>query len=547
MKAGSARDDIVLNGIGVSEGCGVGRAVLLEDICLDYSGVKYISAEKEKARLEKAIEAFAAKAEKEAKELRKSAGEKAAEIPEGHLTILNDPLVRLQLEAAIDGKAVAEAAVDYVCSELYNRLANVDDEIISQRADDIKDIKESLIGILLGVKGADIASAPKGSILIAREFTPSVICRINSKNVRAIIAETGADTSHAAILARTMGIPAAFSVLNARQIINNGDKLIVDGFTGKVITEPGEAEIIEYEKKQNAFLKEQQGMKAFFNMPAANESGADIRVCGNIGNAAQAQSVIQNGGEGVGLFRTEFLFMNKKREPSEEEQLEAYSSVAKAMNGREVIIRTLDIGGDKTVDYLKTEKENNPLLGLRAIRYCLKNSPIYKKQLRAILRAAYFGNVKLLLPLITTPEEVRFSKRLINECAAELDGIGISYRIPPLGIMIETPSAALISDLLATEADFFSIGTNDLTGYIMAADRGNSAVCPLSDVFQPAVLRAIETTVKNAKRAKIPVAVCGEAAADERLIPKLVEWGVDSLSVSPSLILRTKQAVFGCK
>ncbi|MBQ1451606.1 MAG: phosphoenolpyruvate--protein phosphotransferase, partial [Clostridia bacterium] len=243
----------------------------------------------------------------------------------------------------------------------------------------------------------------------------------------------------------------------------------------------------------------------------------------------------------------EFLFMDRDREPTEEEQFEAYSTVAKAMDGKEVIIRTLDIGGDKAIDYLKIDREDNPFLGFRAVRYCLKNKDLYKKQLRALLRAAYYGDVKIMIPLVTSLDEVKGVKDLIEECVAELEAEGTPYKRAPLGVMIETPSAAIISDLLAKEVEFFSIGTNDLTGYTMAVDRGNANVSHLYDTFQPAVLRAIEMTIKNAKAAGIMVGMCGEAAADENLIPKLVELGLDEFSVTPSSILATRRAICECE
>ena len=323
--------------------------------------------------------------------------------------------------------------------------------------------------------------------------------------------------------------------------------MIADGFKGKVLLNPTPTQLNEYTKKQTAYLKEKESLNEYFGKQTVTKSGAVKKVYGNIGKAEDAQNVIQNGGEGIGLFRTEFLFMDRAHEPTEQEQFEAYSTVAKAMDGKEVIIRTLDIGGDKAIDYLSIEKEDNPFLGHRAIRYCLDNPQLFKTQLRAILRAAQFGDIKIMLPLVTTVDEVRRAKAVIAECADELKNEGLRYRLAPVGVMIETPSAALISDLLAKEVEFFSIGTNDLTGYTMAVDRGNAAVSNLYDVTQPSVLRAIEMTVKNAKAAGIQVGMCGEAAADERLIPKLVEWGLDEFSVTPSSILQTRKLICECE
>ena len=317
----------------------------------------------------------------------------------------------------------------------------------------------------------------------------------------------------------------------------------VDGFKGNVIVSPSNDDIKEFENKQEAYLKDKESLKQYFGKPTVTKSGIKKLVYGNIGKAEDVQSVIQNSGEGIGLFRTEFLFMDRQNEPSEEEQFEAYSTVAKAMDGKEVIIRTLDVGGDKDIPYLNIEKEENPFLGHRAIRYCLDNKELFKKQLRALLRASVYGNIKIMLPLVTCVEEVRQAKALIEECKEELKSEGKEYRSVDVGIMVETPAAVFISDILAREVKFFSIGTNDLTGYTMAVDRGNAKVERLYDVFQPSVLRAIETTIKNAKAAGIQVGMCGEAAADTKLIPYLIEWGLDEFSVSSGSILQTRKTI----
>lgn len=345
------------------------------------------------------------------------------------------------------------------------------------------------------------------------------------------------------ILARAMGIPAVLSVVNATEAVKDGMQVIVDGFKGKIITDPTEKETHDYLAKQEAFLTEKESLKAYIGRETITSDGVKKAVYANIGKPEDVQNVLQNGGEGIGLFRTEFLFMDRAAEPTEEEQFEAYSTVARAMNGKEVIIRTLDIGGDKYIPYLNIEKEENPFLGHRAIRYCLDNPELYKKQLKAILRASVYGNIKIMLPLVTCLEEVNGAKMLIAECENELKAQGMQYKSVPLGVMIETPSAVLISDMLAKEVDFFSIGTNDLTGYTMAVDRGNANVSRLYDTFQPSVLRAIEMTIKNAKKAGIQVGMCGEAAADSRLIPKLIEWGLDEFSVSPGSILQTRKTI----
>lgn len=537
----------MLQGIGASRGFGIGKAVLIEDINLDYSAVKYTDAESEKARLAKAVEDFVAETKAMAAALKTSAGAKEAEILEGHITMLGDPMMLSQMQEKIEGGSVAEAAADNVLQMFYEMFAGIEDEMMRQRASDVKDIKDSLLRILLGLKSVDIAAVPKGSILVAKDFTPSMTSQIKKENVAAIITEIGGVTSHSAILARAMGIPAVLSVRDCTEIIDDGDLLIADGFKGEVLTEPTADQIREYTEKQQAYLKEKESLNIYFNKPTVTKSGVVKKVYGNIGKAEDAQNVLQNGGEGIGLFRTEFLFMDRDHAPTEEEQLEAYATVAKAMDEKEVIIRTLDIGGDKDIPYLQIEKEDNPFLGHRAIRYCLDNQALFKTQIRALLRAAFFGDIKIMLPLVTCLEEVRAAKALVEQCAAELESEGLRFKRVPVGVMIETPSAALISDLLAKEVDFFSIGTNDLTGYTMAVDRGNAKVAALYDTFQPAVLRAIEMTIKNAKRAGIMVGMCGEAAANTDLIPKLIAWGLDEFSVTPSSILQTRKTICECE
>jgi len=533
----------MLRGIGASQGYGIGNAVIINDVNLDYSNIKFTDAENEKSRLNKAVEKFTEETRELAESVKSSAGEKEAEIIEGHLVMLNDPFMLSQMQDNIDAGSIAEKAVDTVCSMFIDIFSAADDELTRQRASDVKDIRDNLLKILLNVNCVDISSVSKNSVLIAKDFTPSMTSQIKKENVSAIITEVGGITSHSAILARAMGIPAVLSVVDALNKIADGETVIADGFKGKIFTSPSDAQLDEYKQKQNEYLAQKESLNAYSGKETITKDGVKKAVYANIGKPEDVQNVLQNSGEGVGLFRTEFLFMDRASEPTEEEQFEAYSTVAKAMDGKEVIIRTLDIGGDKDIPYLSIEKEENPFLGHRAIRYCLDNPNLFKKQLRAILRAAVYGNIKIMLPLITTVDEIRNAKELIDECKKELKDEHVDYADVSVGIMIETPSAVLISDILAKEVDFFSIGTNDLTGYTMAVDRGNAKVSSLYNPFQPSVMRAIEMTVKNAKKAGIPVGMCGEAAADTQMIPHLIEWGLDEFSVSPGSILQTRKTI----
>ncbi len=537
----------MLKGIGASQGYGIGNAVVINDADIDYSAAIYSGAESEKSRLAVAVERYTEKTRTLIKELRVGAGEHEAQILEGHLVMLNDPFLLAQINDGIDGGAVAEASVDCVCTMFINMLSGSDDRITQQRATDVKDLRDSLLRLLLGVESIDIAAVPEGSVLVAKDFTPSMTSQLNSKNVAAIISQVGGVTSHSAILTRAMGIPAVLSVPDAVENIHAGDKLIVDGREGTVIINPTDEQLAHYKNKQYRFEKEKEDLKKYLSRPTVTMSGMRTKVYGNIGRTQDAQNVLLNGGEGIGLFRTEFLFMDRTSAPSEEEQYEAYSNVAKVMDGREIIIRTMDIGGDKMVSYLDLGREDNPFLGHRGIRYCLDNPELFKTQIRAILRSAVFGDIKVMLPLVTTVEEVLAAKEMIDVCREELDRNSIAYRDVPVGVMIETPAAVLISCELAREVDFFSIGTNDLTGYTMAVDRGNAAVAHLYDPARLSVMRAIQMTIKNAHSAGIMVGMCGEAAADERIIPKLTEWGLDEFSVSPSSILQTRRCICRCR
>lgn len=536
----------MLNGIGASQGYGIGSAIKLGDVNLDYSNVEYTNATNEKDRLESAVNKFVKETLKLIKQLKKSAGESEAAILDGHIAMLKDPFMQSQIQDYINQGCVVEKAVDSVCAQYIDMFSAVDDELTRQRVADITDIRDGMLKILLDAEDIDISKIPVNSVVVTKELTPTMVSQFDKNKVCAIVAETGGTTSHSAILTRAMGIPLVLSVENAMQTIAENQEVIVDGFEGVVIPSPNASVRQEYEAKQQLFLEEKEIFKQYVNKPTVTKSGSVRKVYGNIGRVEDVEFVVQNGGEGIGLFRTEFLFMDRNSQPTEDEQFEAYSSVAKAMNGKEVIIRTLDIGGDKEIPYLNIEKEDNPFLGYRAIRYCLDKKPLFKSQIKAILRAGVYGDVKLMLPLVSTVDEVVQAKALIAECESELDELGVEYKSVSVGIMIETPSAALISDLLAKEVDFFSIGTNDLVGYVMAVDRGNSNVSYLYDVTQNAVLRLIKSVITNAKEAGIMVGMCGEGASDTRLIPQLVQWGLDEFSVTPSAILQTRKYICEC-
>ncbi|HIW84894.1 MAG TPA: phosphoenolpyruvate--protein phosphotransferase [Candidatus Eubacterium faecipullorum] len=537
------------SGVAVSEGYGIGKAVVIKEARPDYSGVAFSTAEKECARLDSAVAEYTAQTKALIEALKKEAGEKNAQILEGHLVMLADPFMIGQMKENINAASVpAEKAVDEVCSMFCAMFSAAEDELTRQRGTDVNDIKNSLLKILLGIEEVDISRVPAGSVLITSDFTPSMTSKINPQNVEAIIGEVGGVTSHSAIIARAMGIPCVLGVADADHIFAPGEELIVDALKGVVIASPSAGDVQKYTALKEQEQQERLLLKEYINKPTVTKSGVKKAVYANIAKAQDVHSAVVNGAEGIGLFRTEFLYMDREDAPSEEEQFEAYSAVAKAMGGREVIIRTLDVGGDKHIPYLQIEKEENPFMGLRAIRYCLKDTALFKTQLKALLRAACFGNIKIMLPLVCTVEEVQSAKALLLECMQELDAQGTEYKKDiKLGIMMETPAAVFVADELAAESDFFSIGTNDLTGYTMAADRGNREVSYLYDSNNPAVLKAIQRIIESAKKAGIPVGMCGEAAADRNMIPKLIEWGLDEFSVSSSAILKTRKAICTCE
>lgn len=531
-------------GTGVSEGYGIGKAVVIKEVNLDYSDAVYSGADNECARLDSAVNAYTEATKALVEDLKSRAGEKNAEILEGHLVMLADPFMIGQMKEAVSSGSVAEEAVDTVTTMFHQIFSAAPDELTRQRATDVNDIKNSLLKILLGKEETDISSVEKGSVLVACDFTPSMTSQINPENVEAIIGEVGGVTSHSAIIARAMGIPCVLGIKNAESAFENGESVVVDAVKGEVITDPSEEDLAKYKKLKEQEQQERLMLREYINKPTVTKNGIKKAVYANIAKAEDVHNAVVNGAEGIGLFRTEFLYMDRTEAPSENEQFEAYSTVAKAMGGKEVIIRTLDVGGDKNIDYLQIEKEENPFLGLRAIRYCLKNTELFKVQLKALLRAACYGNIKIMLPLVCSVDEVIKTKELLEECKAELKEQGVQYKDDmSVGIMVETPAAVFCADELAKVADFFSIGTNDLTGYTMAADRGNREISYLYDAKNPAVLKAIEITIKSAVNAHIPVGMCGEAAADPEMIPKLVEWGLDEFSVSSSRILKTRKII----
>lgn len=535
---------MIYKGIAGAEGIGIGKALVVCEQTLDYSHVVFSGAENETNRLQAAIAAFCEKVTAMQKKLTASVGEKQAEILNGQIMMIQDPFMTSQMQDFIAGGQCAEAAVDAVCNMYIEMFSSVEDDLTRQRATDIRDMRARLLGILLGQTEVDLSDLPPETVLVAHDFTPSMTANMQKEHIVGILSESGSKTSHSAILARSLELPAVMSVENICTVLENGDTVIVDGTRGEVVVRPAQGILEAYASKREQLKMEKQALHAFAGKKTVTADGKQLAVYANIGKPDDVPAVLQNDGEGVGLFRTEFLFMDRTALPSEEEQFAAYRAVATQMQGKEVIIRTLDVGGDKDIPYLHMEKEENPFLGHRAVRYCLDNPEIYKVQLRALLRASAYGNIKIMLPLVTTVSEVRRVRELLESIKAELRRENIKFRDNiPVGVMIETPAAAMTADLLAKEADFFSIGTNDLTQYTMAVDRGNSKVSALYSHYNPAVLRLIKQTAEAANRAGIPVGMCGEAAGDKAFIPLLIAFGLHEFSVTPAAVLPTRKTV----
>lgn len=535
---------MIYKGIAGAEGIGIGKALVVCEQTLDYSHVVFSGAENETNRLQAAIAAFCEKVTAMQKKLTASVGEKQAEILNGQIMMIQDPFMTSQMQDFIAGGQCAEAAVDAVCNMYIEMFSSVEDDLTRQRATDIRDMRARLLGILLGQTEVDLSDLPPETVLVAHDFTPSMTANMQKEHIVGILSECGSKTSHSAILARSLELPAVMSVENICTLLENGDTVIVDGTRGEAVVRPAQGILEAYASKREQLKMEKQALHAFAGKKTVTADGKQLAVYANIGKPDDVSAVLQNDGEGVGLFRTEFLFMDRTALPSEEEQFAAYRAVATQMQGKEVIIRTLDVGGDKDIPYLHMEKEENPFLGHRAVRYCLDNPEIYKVQLRALLRASAYGNIKIMLPLVTTVSEVRRVRELLESTKAELRKENIEFRDNiPVGVMIETPAAAMTADLLAKEADFFSIGTNDLTQYTMAVDRGNSKVSALYSHYNPAVLRLIKQTAEAANRAGIPVGMCGEAAGDKAFIPLLIAFGLHEFSVTPAAVLPTRKTV----
>jgi phosphotransferase system enzyme I (PtsI) len=534
-----------MKGLGVSPGIGIGKAFIIDKGPINIIKNYVNDAEKELDRLMTAFET----AKEQLKELYISSidelGEKEAQIFKSHEMMLEDDTFISDVENRIKEEGVnAEFALNETSNVYIEMFQNIEDEYLRERSEDIKDVMNRVIRILMGITSIDFSHLEENSIIVAKDLTPSDTAQIDRTKVAAMITEMGGKTSHAAIIARIMGIPTVVGLNNIIDKIKAGDTVICDGRTGKVLINPNAKQLFHFNKKKNKEDEIKNELRNQIGLPSVTKDGFKVSLSANIGTPNDVDMVLENDAEGIGLFRSEFIFMNRDHQPTEDEQFEQYKEVLTKMGDKPVIIRTLDIGGDKNVPYIDIPKEMNPFLGYRAIRLCLGNVEVFRTQLRAILRASVYGNVKIMIPMISTMKELKDSKKILQQAKDELQKEGIKFKNDiEIGTMIEIPSAAIISDLLAKEVDFFSIGTNDLIQYTMAVDRMNSKLSYLYSQYHPALLRLIKGIIDNAHNAGIWVGMCGEAAGDPKLIPVLVGMGLDEFSMNAPSILRARYIV----
>lgn len=534
----------MIKGIAASKGYAVGKVFIKKDIKIKINNLKIENINEEMIKLEGALEKTRYQLEFLREKIEKEVGKEESLVFESHQLILEDPEFVDKAKEMIKKDSIsADFAIDSIKKELVAVMESIDDEYMRERAADIKDVSDRIIRNLLGIQG-EVSISENNTIVVAHDLTPSDTAQLDKSKVCAFLTNIGGRTSHSAIMARTMEIPAIVGMNNITSLVKDGDTLLVDGVNGVVVINPSELQINEFEVKIKQFKEEKEKLKQLKDVKIYDKNNRHIEVCGNIGSPDDVSQVLENGGDGVGLFRTEFLYMDRSTMPSEEEQFNSYKIVLEKMGDKPVVIRTLDIGGDKKLDYLDLGEEMNPFLGCRAIRLCLDRVDIFKIQLRALLRASKYGNLKIMFPMIASFEELRQAKKILQECKEELinEGFEVSDSIE-VGIMVEVPAVAVSAREFAKEVDFFSIGTNDLIQYTLACDRMNEKVSYLYDPMHPSVLSLIKMTIDGAHAEGKWVGMCGEMAGDEEVIPTLLEYGLDEFSMSATSILPSKKQI----
>lgn len=534
-----------LQGIAASSGIAIAKAYRLIEPDLTFEKKSIDDVEQETKRLDESIATSINELETIQKNAEKEMGAEEAEIFNAHILVLKDPELIHPIKDKIRSEKVnAEQALIETTDSFIEIFEAMDNEYMRERAADIRDVTKRLLSHLLGVKAVSPSEISEEVIVIAEDLTPSDTAQLNKKFVKAFATDIGGRTSHSAIMARSLEIPAVVGTKEATNQIEDGDLVIVDGLTGKVIQNPSDDSISEYKNKQKQYEQQKAELAKLVNEKSVTADGQQVELAVNIGTPDDLEGVVKNGGEGIGLYRTEFLYMGRDQLPAEDEQFEAYKAVLEGMDGKPVVVRTLDIGGDKELPYLNLPKELNPFLGFRAIRLCLEEQDIFRTQLRALLRASTYGNLKIMFPMIATLDEFREAKAILEEEKKALIQAGepVAENIE-VGIMVEIPSTAVQADQFAKEVDFFSIGTNDLIQYTMAADRMNERVSYLYQPYNPAILRLIKTVIDAAHREGKWTGMCGEMAGDEIAIPLLLGLGLDEFSMSATSILKARAQI----
>lgn len=532
-----------VKGIAASDGIGIAPAYLLVDPDLSYDKVKVDDTAAEYARVEKAFQDSIEELTQIKENAKDRLGEEELGVFDAHIAILSDPEMLGQIKDDIENNHTgAEEAVDKVTTAFADMLAAMtDNAYMQERAADVKDVAKRAMSHLLGKQLLNIAGINSPVVIVAHEITPSDTSQMDAKFVKGIVTDLGGRTSHAAIMSRTLRIPAIVGSNEITTSVEHGQMMIVDGLNGDAIIDPSDDQVKEYEAKAEAFKAERAEWAKLVDAPSVSKDGKEFEIAANIGTPDDTEDAVKQGADGVGLFRSEFLYMDNDHMPSEDEQFEAYKKAVVGMNGKPVVVRTMDIGGDKPLDYMPLPKEENPFLGYRAIRICLDRPELFKTQLRALVRASEFGPVSIMFPMIATVAELRQAKAIFEEAKAEVQkdhpGLGDDVKI---GMMIEIPLAALNAAQLAKEVDFFSIGTNDLIQYSFAADRGNEAVSYLYQPLNPAFLSLVKHVITSAHENGAKAAMCGEMAGDEMALPLLMGMGLDEYSMSATSILRTR-------
>ncbi len=534
----------VLYGVAASPGIGIGQALIYKEKPMDSLEREIADPKLELERYRSAVETFCRVTQVKADRVAEMAGKEQGDIIRCQADMIRDPYMNGQVEGRIASGQSAEAALSASCDLFIDLFTASEDEITRQRAADIRDLRGSMLRLLLGLPEMDFSALQPGTVLMAEELSPSAVSVLNSANVAGIVLGKGGPTSHSAILARALEIPAVLGLEDRVMDVAPGETVIVDGNRGCVVFSPGHVMKTVYRGRQKDFQELRASMRVFVGRETVTADGERILLSANAGSIGDAVRAGGYGCDGIGLLRTEFLYLDRTSQPGEEEQFHAYRQILAAMGGKRVIIRTLDVGGDKTLPYLNQPHEDNPFLGCRGLRFSLREEELFRSHLRAVLRASAYGKAQLLLPMATGVEEVRRAKEILEE---EKEGFRkrdiVFDEHLPIGVMVETVSACLMADSLAKEADFFSLGTNDLTQYVLGVDRGNARVAHLYSYFHPAVLRMVRQVLESARKNDIPVGMCGEAAADTALTPVLLSFGLKAFSVAPASLLPVRKTI----